>query len=125
MSEKEYNEFNTKKYNKQKGGFSDFRVENLIGKPYKNDMMGLTNLSGNFNILEHKNNHTNIGKTFLKYDMSFEQIKKNQIITSDDLVCLRPETEMPADRYYSLIGKKIDRDINPFDTIVEDMIHEP
>jgi len=38
---------------------------------------------------------------------------------------LRPETEMPADRYYSLIGKKIDRDINPFDTIVEDMIHEP
>jgi hypothetical protein len=49
VSEKEYNEFNTKKYNKQKGGFSDFRVENLIGKPYKNDMMGLTNLSGNFN----------------------------------------------------------------------------
>jgi N,N'-diacetyllegionaminate synthase len=54
-----------------------------------------------------------------------KKIKKNQIIKSDDLVCLRPETEMPADRYYSLIGKKIDRDINPFDTIVEDMIHEP
>jgi N,N'-diacetyllegionaminate synthase len=52
-----------------------------------------------------------------------KKLKKNQILKSDDIVCLRPETEMPANLFLSLVGEKICQDIEPFEPIIEKMFY--
>lgn len=63
-------------------------------------------------------------KSFRKAVYLNKEIQENQIITADDLVCLRPYQGLCASKLSNLIGKKAKRTLKAFEPLEEDCFSE-
>lgn len=95
------------KLNNEKTTDSDFSINKNQLKELKKSSLDLYNSINKRNIVNQKENLRLRRSLFAS-----KNIMKNERITSENIVSLRPNIGIPSEKYYNVLGKKVRRNIN-------------